>query len=221
MLPRAVTNALKRRSIQSARWSLLPDCTAYRLSDFCLTMGLSLPGWGIGGTRKGWRYGPVDVTRSDLELLKNGHKNIMKHLLIFLLGARRIRRSELCWMLCGIHITLERLMSPKCTNYKPPWQLECFPGRLMCRYLPLQLDGQHATGLKVYTSVYGTSSIVVHGRNSDYVVSPFDRRGSPTSFYFGHGEAVGTLGLGDNRPSSWQSWPVPSGNMHLFLAIGI
>jgi hypothetical protein len=66
---------------------------------------------------------------------------------------------------------------------------------MMCRYLPLQQDGHHVKGMTVYTSYYGTSSIILHGGNSDVVVSTPNRRGSPISFYFSEGEEIVTIGL--------------------------
>lgn len=74
-------------------------------------------------------------------------------------------------------------------------RLTCYPGRLMCTYLPLQVDGQYATGVTVYTSFYGTSCIITHVNGDDYVSSSPGRRGSPTSFFFQEGEEIVAIGL--------------------------
>ncbi|RFU74356.1 hypothetical protein TARUN_7891 [Trichoderma arundinaceum] len=149
----------------------------------------------LGNTKHGWRFRPVDITRNDLFLLKNGHKGVLRHVAEFSLRGAEGQPEGALWGKYWDPSRAGEYHVAHMYHLDTTRRLKCFPGRLICNYLPLRLNGQHARAITVYTSFYGTSSITVHGRDADYEASTSRRRGTPTCFYFSEGERIVALGM--------------------------
>lgn len=178
----------------------------------------SVSDW-LGDTRRGWRSRPIEVTRSDIYFPKHVRALLNHWRDAALFSALTYSRNKQ-----GQKAVVERFAelfaarpenAPLQVLWDATWtpskhgvpfvaqsvrnrlaeQSGCFPGRPMCRYMPLQLDGQYARGITVYTTCFGISCIVVHRNDTHQAVPTPHRRGLPTTFYFREGERVVTLGL--------------------------
>ncbi|PTB80314.1 hypothetical protein M440DRAFT_1397662 [Trichoderma longibrachiatum ATCC 18648] len=154
----------------------------------------SVSNW-LGDARRGWRSRPIGVTRSDIYFAKHGQKAVVERFAE--LFARRPKNAPL-------QVLWDATWSP--SKHGVPFVAQffrhqlaerssCFPGRPMCRYMPLQLDGEYARGITAYTTCFGISCIVVHRNDTHQAVSTPHKRGLPTTFYFRPEERIVTLGL--------------------------
>ncbi|PON29560.1 hypothetical protein TGAM01_v201809 [Trichoderma gamsii] len=158
----------------------------------------------LGSAAQGWRCGPIDITLEDINLLKNGHKNVLNqlaHAYQRQFGDVEYYSEEL---LLRVFWDVARDLPGSGESflgemYKdgPPHSrvLNSFTAQAMCSYLPLRENGVPVKGITVYACSKGTNSVIVHTRSSDLEVSATGRRGTPTSFYFRDGEEIVTMGL--------------------------
>ncbi|KAL7919216.1 hypothetical protein ACQKWADRAFT_329966 [Trichoderma austrokoningii] len=167
---------------------------------FYLTDG-SKSSW-LGSAERGWRCGPINATRRDIKLLKNGHKNVFKqfsrmHSQQCTPDYRDILPVPLLW-----DVTRDLpdsgdafLASTSLRMWPHYWVLNGLMPQIMCSYLPLRDDGNPVKGITVYSCDEDTSGVIVHTKSADVEVSAPRRRGTPTSFYFRDGEEILTIGL--------------------------
>ncbi|KAL6881039.1 hypothetical protein J3F83DRAFT_758044 [Trichoderma novae-zelandiae] len=166
----------------------------------------SVSDW-LGDGRRGWRSRPIQVTRSDLYFPKHGQTAVVERFAE--LSARRAENAPLRVLWDVTRNPLDHGV-PFVAHFFKSQRAErssCFSGRPMCRYMPLQFDGQYARGITVYTMAFGISCIVVHRKNSHQAVSVPNRRGLPTTFYFREGEKIATLGLVTSGYTDFQCGP--------------
>ncbi|KAK1252699.1 hypothetical protein MKX08_003886 [Trichoderma sp. CBMAI-0020] len=159
----------------------------------------------LGSTVQGWRCGPLEVTLRDINLLKNGHKNILKQL-IDIHVFHRTKRSQGIPVFWDVDRDLpgsgEAFLAAHSKYYAPQFRvLHGFQPQAMCSCLPLRENGVPVRGITVYACDRGTNSVIVHTRSSDVEVSAPGRRGTPTSFYFRQGEEIVTMGMVGARHS--------------------
>ncbi|KAL7822899.1 hypothetical protein V8C26DRAFT_191023 [Trichoderma gracile] len=166
----------------------------------------SVSDW-LGDARRGWRSRPIEVTRSDIYFPRHGQRAIVDRFAE--LFARRPETAPL-------QVLWDATWNP--SKHGVPFVAQffrhqlaerssCFPGRPMCRYMPLLLDGQYARGITVYTTCFGISCIVVHRDDTHQAVSTPHKRGLPTTFYFRQGERIVTLGLVTTGHTNFQYGP--------------
>ncbi|KAL7950334.1 hypothetical protein V8C42DRAFT_361243 [Trichoderma barbatum] len=154
----------------------------------------SVSDW-LGDGREGWRCKPIDVTRSDLAFPTNDRNALVQRFAELLAQAPEDAPLNVLWdgscgpFHDGISLITDYYTEMHCVRPSP------FPGRPMCRYLPLHIDGQHATGITVYVYELGMSGIIVHGKTTHYEASVPDRKGQSWTFHFKKGEEIVTLGM--------------------------
>ncbi|UKZ73990.1 hypothetical protein TrVFT333_001644 [Trichoderma virens FT-333] len=156
--------------------------------------GNSVSPW-LGDAGRGWRCKPIDVTRNDLSFPKKGQQGVVQRFAQLLARTPADAPLTAFW-----DASMKPFHDGVCflTHYFTEIhevRLSPFPGRPMCVYLPLQLNGRPVTGITVYASDLGTTCIAVHEKGAHYRVSAPDRRGVSWTFHFKEGEEIETLGL--------------------------
>ncbi|KAL7938102.1 hypothetical protein V8C35DRAFT_141044 [Trichoderma chlorosporum] len=161
----------------------------------------------LGDAGKGWRCKPIRITRSDLRFPIKGQKGLVQRFDDLLTQTSWDGPLNVLWdgVSTPFHGSLSFIarLHTELHNMKPG----PFPGRPMCRYLPLYFDGQHARAITVYLFNLGTSCIVVHGKTARQQVSASKKKGVSMTFYFKEGEEIVTLGLITTGPSGRRCGP--------------
>ncbi|KAL7916110.1 hypothetical protein GGI35DRAFT_431792 [Trichoderma velutinum] len=150
----------------------------------------------LGDARKGWRCKPIDFTSEHIVFPKSGQIDLVRRFAELLVQAtKKDAPLNVLWDASStlLHggVSFVSHYYTELPNVRP----SPFPGRPMCRYLPLHPGGHHAKAITVYMFDLGTSCIVVHGKTTSRWVSVPLRKGVSWTFYFKEGEEIITLGL--------------------------